>query len=155
MLRITLAVLHLIALVMGMSSIDIRARNLRRIRTDANALKEAFTADAMWGVAAFLWLSTGLWRWIAGTEKSPSYYANNHVFMAKMGFFVLIILLEIWPMITLIRWRIASKKGTLPPVEQIAPTASRIAIISRVQSLFLLFMLIAAVLMARGYGFSP
>lgn len=154
MLRITLAVLHLIALVMGMSAIDIRARYLRRLRADANALREAFLADAMWGIAALLWLSTGLWRWIDGTEKSPGYYANNHIFMAKMGLFVLILLLELWPMVTLIRWRIAVGKGRLPPVEEIAPAASRIAIVSRVQSLLLLAMLIAAVMAARGYGFT-
>ena len=155
MLRITLAVIHLIALVMGMSAIDVRARMLRRVRSDATALREAFAADTMWGIAALLWISTGLWRWIGGTEKAPSYYVSNHIFMAKMGFFVLILLLELWPMITLIRWRIQAGRGKLAPLEEIAPTASRIAIISRIQSLLLLFMLIAAVLMARGYGYSP
>lgn len=154
MLRITLAVLHLIALAIGMGAIDIRARNLRKLRTDDDALKDVFTADAMWGIAAILWASTGLWRWFAGTEKTPSYYVNNHIFLAKMGFFVLILLLELWPMITLIRWRLSAARGTLPSVEGLVPTANRIAMISRVQSLLLVAMLIAAVMMARGYGYT-
>jgi putative membrane protein len=155
MLRITLAVLHLVALVIGMSAIDIRARNLRKLRTDSDALKDVFTSDSVWGIAALLWVSTGLWRWFAGTEKSPSYYANNHIFMAKLGFFVLILLLELWPMFRLIRWRLSAAKGRLAPVDQLVPVANTIAIISRIQSLVLLFILIAAVLMARGYGYSP
>lgn len=154
MLRVTLAVLHLIALAIGMGAIDIRARNLRKLRTDSDALKDAFAADAMWGIAAILWASTGLWRWFAGTEKAPSFYMNNHIFIAKMGLFVLVLLLELWPMITLIRWRLAAGRGTLGSVEQIAPVADRIAVISRVQSLLLVAMLIAAVMMARGYGLS-
>jgi putative membrane protein len=153
MLRIILAVAHLVALVMGMSSIDMRARSLRRLRTEPNALRNAFTADTMWGIAAALWISTGLWRWFAGTEKSPAYYPNNHIFLAKMGFLLLILLLEIWPMVTLIRWRIAAKNGTLPPMDQLAETGGKLAIVSRVQALLVFAMLIAAVMMARGYGF--
>ena len=155
MLRVTLAVLHLIALAIGMGAIDIRARNLRKLRTDSDALKDAFAADAMWGIAAILWATTGLWRWFAGTEKTPSYYMNNHIFIAKMGFFVAILLLEMWPMITLIKWRLAAGRGTLGPVDQIAPVADRIAIVSRIQFLLLIAMLVAAVMMARGYGLSP
>jgi putative membrane protein len=152
MLRISLAVLHLIALVIGMSAIDIRARNLRLLRTDYDALKDVFSADAMWGISAVIWASTGLWRWFAATEKATSYYMNNHIFMAKMGLFVLILLLELWPMITLIRWRMAASRGQITSVEHLVPTAKKIAVISRIQSVLLVAMLIAAVMMARGYG---
>ena len=109
-------------------------------------------ADTMWAIAAVLWIGTGLWRWLGSTEKSASYYMQNHFFMGKMGFLVLILLLEIWPMVTLIRWRIAAGKGTFSVDEKVTSTAARIAGISRFQSLLLLLMLIFAVLMARGYG---
>ena len=153
MLRILLAVAHLIALVMGMSSVDVRARNLLRLSTEPTALKETFTADTLWGIAAALWISTGLWRWMAGTEKAPSYYVHNSIFMGKMGLLVLIFLLEVWPMVTLIKWRMAAKKGTLPPMDELAATGGKLAIVSRIQSALLFLMLIAAVMMARGYGF--
>lgn len=155
MLRITLAVLHLIALVIGMSAIDIRARNLRLLRSDYDALKDVFSADAMWGISAIIWASTGLWRWFAATEKATSYYLNNHIFLAKMGLFAMILLLELWPMITLIRWRIAASRGQITSVEHLVPTANRIAVISRIQSVLLVVMLVLAVMMARGYGYSP
>lgn len=62
-------------------------------------------------------------------EKATSYYLHNHVFFAKMDFFVLILALEIWPMITLMRWRT----------------------ISSIEAALVIAMVIAAVMMARGY----
>src|SRR5919206_2160505 len=100
MLRLTLAWLHLLALGVGLGAVWARARSLRG-PLDAAALRRAFVADAWWGVAAGLWLATGLWRLLAGTEKATGYYLTNHVFFAKMGMFVLVLLLEVWPMATL------------------------------------------------------
>ena len=152
MLRITLAVLHLLALGVGVGAISLRARALGMVGTRNDALQDAFHADSKWGLAALLWISTGLWRWLGGMEKATSYYSTNHVFYAKMGFLVLILALEIWPMVTLIRWRVASAKRTLPAAELLAGTARRIAMISRIQLLLVIGMVIAAVMMARGYG---
>jgi putative membrane protein len=152
MLRITLAVLHLLALGIGLGAIYARARALHGLGTRADALRDAFGADTWWGVAAALWISTGLWRALAGMEKVPSYYWSNHVFYAKMGLLVLVLLLEIWPMITLIRWRAAAARQTLPSPEALAPTGRRLARVSDVQTLLIIAMVVAAVLLARGYG---
>src|SRR5215210_7449591 len=111
MLRIALAAIHLLALGVGLGAVWARARALGERPFDGAAARRAFAADTWWGVAAGLWISTGLWRLLAGTEKATSYYLSNHVFFAKMGFFVLILALEIWPMITLIRWRRAAARG--------------------------------------------
>ena len=91
-------------------------------------------------------------RWLMGTEKPAEYYANNHVFYAKMGMLVLILALEIWPMKTLIQWRIARGRGTLPEPGALAPLGRRISTISNAQGVLLIAMVIAAVLMARGFG---
>jgi uncharacterized membrane protein len=89
----------------------------------AASLRRAFRADAMWGIAALLWLSTGLWRLLAGTEKPLGYYMQNHVFFGKMGLFLVILALEIMPAVTLARWRRALARGDAP--ETIAAPASR------------------------------
>ncbi len=52
-----------------------------------------------------LWLSTGLWRWLGGIEKARDYYLTQPMFYAKLGLFVLLLLLELWPMVTFVRWR--------------------------------------------------
>jgi putative membrane protein len=150
-MRIPLAVLHLLALGIGLGAVYARGRALNRLE-GLDGLRRAFLADTWWGVAALLWISTGLWRALGGTEKPSSYYWHNHVFYAKMGLLLLVLVLEIWPMMTLIRWRIALQRDTLPPLPIIAPRAWRIARISDVQGLLIIGMVIAAVLMARGYG---
>lgn len=152
MLRLLLAALHLLALGIGLGAIHSRARALRQLATAPGALQRAFAADAWWGIAALLWLSTGLWRAFAGTEKAPAYYWSNHVFYAKMGMFIAIVLLELVPMLTLARWRSAAAKHTLGDPATLASAGHRLARISDVQTLLLVLIVGAAVMLARGYG---
>jgi putative membrane protein len=151
MLRITLAVLHLLALGIGLGAIYARGRSANRLGEGPQALRATFAADSWWGFAALLWIATGLWRAFAGTEKPSSYYWSNHVFFAKMGLLALIFLLELYPMIMLMRWRRASQRGLIDS-NQLARKGRTIARISDVQLLLLIGMVIAAVMMARGYG---
>jgi putative membrane protein len=152
MLRLTLAALHLLALGIGLGGLWGRARALSQRPLDLAAVRRAFVADSWWGIAALLWLTTGLWRLFAGTEKATSYYLHNHIFFAKMAFFITIGLLEIWPMATLIRWRRAVRRerdAWRPDVT----LAARISAISYVETALLLAIVVAAVSMARGYGY--
>src|SRR5918999_5242292 len=108
MVRLTLAWLHLIALGIGFWAVFARGQALREAARElpgTAALRRAFHADAHWGVAAVLWLATGLWRYLGSTEKATGYYNSNHIFLTKMTLFVVIVGLEIRPMITLVRWR--------------------------------------------------
>ena len=150
MLRLLLAAMHLIALGIGLGAVWQRASSLNG-PLDRAAMVRAFRADTWWGIAAALWIATGLWRLFAGTEKASSYYMHNQFFFAKMLFLVIILLLEIGPMITLIRWRQIAGRGTSAwnpnPAE-----ARRIARISYVEAALIVAMVFAAVAMARGYG---
>jgi putative membrane protein len=150
MLRLLLAALHLIALGIGLGAVWARANALNR-PLDRAAMVRAFRADAWWGVAAVLWIATGVWRLVAGTEKATTYYMHNHVFYTKMAFLVIILLLEIGPMITLIRWRQIAGRGTSAWNPNPA-AARRIARISYVEAALVIAMVFAAVAMARGYG---
>ena len=149
MLRLALAVVHLVALGIGLGAVWARARSLAASRLDEGSVRRALVADAWWGIAALLWIGTGLWRLLAGTEKATGYYLSNHVFHAKMGLLAVILLLELLPMATLVRWRradAATVAGENPPV------ARRIAAFSYVQAALVVGMVVAAVMMARGYG---
>jgi putative membrane protein len=153
MLRLVLAWLHLLALAIGLAAVWTRGASLWSLSED-RALARAFAADTAWGAAAALWISTGLWRLLAGTEKPTSYYMHNDAFFAKMGLLVVILALETWPMLTLIKWRVARGKGTFDLAAH-APTARRIAVISWVQAALGTAMVLLAVAMARGYGVHP
>jgi putative membrane protein len=148
-LRWLLAFLHLLALPMGLSAVGARSRALKGVAR-GNSLHAAFVADTWWGIAALLWISTGLARYLGGIEKPTEYYNNNWVFIAKMGMLAVILALEIWPMITLLRWRIHTKKQT--PFD--TSSARKLAMISDVQALLVFLMIAAAAAMARGIGIS-
>lgn len=151
MLRFSLAAVHLIALGLGLGAVLARGTALREALAPG-ALRRAFRADMTWGIAFGLWLLTGLWRLFGETDKPVGYYMTNHVFFAKMGFLVIILALELWPMITLIRWRGALRGGATPEHTVDAGAARRIAIISHVQATLVVLMVFAAAAMARGFG---
>jgi putative membrane protein len=151
MLRISLASLHLLALSIGMMATVLRGSALREPPT-VESLRRAFRMDTIWGIAAALWLVTGLWRLFGHTEKPTQYYFDNHWFLAKMALFVLIFALEFVPMLTLLRWRRAVRAGAAPASFVLPAAARRVAIIGHVQATLALLMIFAAVAMARGYG---
>ncbi len=151
MLRITLAALHLIALGLGLGAVIARGTALRESPSNA-ALRRAFRSDTTWGFAALLWIVTGVWRLVTGIEKPTAYYVPNPVFHAKMGLFLLILLLELWPMITLMRWRRTFSAGESAERLMTSGPGRRIATISHIEALVVVLMVFVAVALARGFG---
>lgn len=154
MIRLLLAGVHLLALGIGLSAVHARAGALREAIT-VESLRRAFKADTAWGIAFGLWAVSGVWRWLAGTEKSSSYYLDNHLFLTKMGLLVVILALEAWPMITLIRWRRAVRAGESVERFATADRTMRIARISQIQAAIVVIMIFLAAAMARGFGAVP
>ena len=150
MLRIALAVVHLIGLSIAVASIYTRALVFKEV-SDRAALHRGFRADNWWGISALILVATGVWRALASLEKSSSWYWTNHVFQVKIGLLILIFLLEVWPMITLLTWRWAEKSSRLPTMDVIRRKGRRISRISDIQAFLLLAIIVAAVAMARGY----
>src|SRR5690606_29290885 len=102
-------------------------------------------ADSWWGISALLFIGTGLWRAFGGLEKGSDYYLGSTAFHVKMGLLLMILALEVRPMTTLIRWRVANARG-----QSIDLAASdTIARISTIQLLLLAGMVVMATAMAR------
>ncbi len=112
---------------------------------DRERLPQLFAADTAWGIAAVLWLATGLARVFAG-EKAAAFYGRNGLFWTKMGLFVLVCALEVRPMATFIRWRIATKKGAVPDFSR-APALARI---NHIELAVIVIIPFVAAFMARG-----
>ena len=53
-------------------------------------------------------------RAFAGLEKTSGFYLRNGFFYTKMTLFALVLVLELRPMVTFLRWRIARRKGSVP-----------------------------------------
>jgi len=149
MTRLLLAGLHLLGLGVGLGAVWARGQALKS-RLDPVGLRSVFLADNFWGLAAALWLGTGLWRLLAGLEKDTTYYFHNHVFLGKMALFAIILALEVKPMITLIGWRRQVARGEQPDTSG----ARLLARISSAQAWIVIVMVFLAVAMARGYGVS-
>jgi|SRR5688572_22553526 len=145
--RWLLAALHLTALGLGFAAIWTRARALGRLGEEP-AYRRVLAADSAWGLAALLWISTGLVRAFGGYEKGTDYYLQSAVFWVKMALLGAVLLLELWPMVTFIRWRLALARGTAVD----ASAAPALARISLVQAVLVLAMVFAASAMARGVG---
>jgi putative membrane protein len=146
-IRWLFAALHLLALGIGLGAIWARAQAFRG-PLDTAGLKRLFYADNWWGIAAIAWIATGLVRAFGGLEKGSAYYLHNSFFRAKMTLLVIILIIEVAPMITLIRWRIRVAKGQTPDT-RLAP---RLGLISYVEALLIVLMVLCATAMARGYG---
>ena len=150
LLRAFVASLHFLALGIGLGALFVRGlrlRDLRRAPADAALLPGLLGADSLWGVAAGLWIVTGLLRAFAGLEKASDFYLRNGFFYLKMGLFLAVFALEIAPMLTFIAWRRARAKGAAPWTG--APVA-RLVRINDAELALTVLIPFAAALMARG-----
>jgi putative membrane protein len=148
LMRWILATIHLLGFGLALGSIWARARSLARVRREPAALERAFTADNWWGISALVLLSTGLARLFLGSEKAPAYYFASRVFWAKMVVVLLVFALEVRPMVRLLGWRLAERRG-----QPVTPTGTDgLARISYVQTALVLLLLALATGMARGFG---
>jgi putative membrane protein len=141
------AALHFLALGIGLPSIYLRGRALKG-RLNAEGLRRLFAADTVWGVAAALWIVTGLLRTFGGLEKGTAFYLASSLFWTKMILFVLVVVLEIWPMLTFIRWRREVRRGRTPDTSR-APT---LYVVTHAEVALVVIIVFVASFMARGFG---
>jgi putative membrane protein len=138
--------LHVLALALGLPAVILRGRALRGPLDDAG-LRRLFGADAVWGIAALLWLVTGLLRAFAGLEKGTAFYLGSPLFWTKMALFLSVVVLEIHPMVTLIRWRAALRDGRRPDTT----AARKLYILNHVEMALVVVIVFVASFMARGF----
>jgi uncharacterized membrane protein len=139
-----LSAIHLLTLALGLGAIFARGRALSQPLDDAG-WNRLLAADNAWGVAAMLWIGSGLGRVFFG-GKETTFYSHNGFFWVKLALFGLVFALELTPMVTFIRVRSARRRGA--PLPQFSVDAYR-----RINSLELALVVIivfVAAFMARG-----
>ncbi|HEX2482983.1 MAG TPA: DUF2214 family protein [Methylomirabilota bacterium] len=139
------AALHYVALAIGLPAVFLRGRALKGPLDDAG-LRRLFAADTAWGLAAALWVATGLLRAFAGLEKGSAFYLQSRLFYVKMALFLGIVALEVSPMITLIGWRQARRRGARVDTNR----ARALFQLNHVQLALAIVMVFVASAMARG-----
>jgi len=147
MLASVIAALHVLSLGIGLGAIFARGRSLRAlVAGDGRAIDNVLFADNFWGIAALLWVGTGLTRLFDGLDKEIDFYLYNGFFWVKMGLFGFVFALEIAPMITFIQWRIALGRGAAPDTGR----AARFIRINDIETALVIAIPFAASAMARG-----
>ncbi|HWH88552.1 MAG TPA: DUF2214 family protein [Pseudomonas sp.] len=145
-----LAAIHLFAFVLAFWAVLTRGRAFSQLTANMAQVKRVLLADNLWGLSALTLLVTGGMRALGGYEKGADYYLHQPLFHLKMTLFLLILLIELAPMITLIKWRVASSRGVVIDTGR----AKLYARISHVEALLLTLMMVAATGMARGVIFT-
>lgn len=109
---------------------------------DAQARRRLFRLDALYGLTALAQILTGVGR--LHLDKGAAFYMANPVFHAKIGLFVLLGLLSIYPTLRILSWR---RGGDIAPAE-----LRRVTMLVRVELLGLSVLPFLASAMARGAG---
>jgi putative membrane protein len=109
-----LSAIHMLTLAIGFSAIVARGRALAGPLDDAG-WSRLLAADNVWGIAALLWIASGLGRVFFG-GREPAFYAHNGFFWVKMSLFALVFVLEMMPMITFVRVRAARRRAASLPL---------------------------------------
>jgi putative membrane protein len=144
---------HIVGIAVALSAVFLRGRALRAVAAgNRAALANAFRCDNAWGISALLLLSSGLLRAFGGLEKGTNFYLHNGAFLVKLGLLAAVGVLELWPMVTLIAWRVREKRQQpLAASElELARRAGQFGAISLTQAVLVLAIVFVAPFMARG-----
>lgn len=145
------AYLHFVAIFV-LIALLVLEHQLFHLPLNFKRARSLFRVDLAFGIAAGAVLVTGALRAMR-YGKGLDYYLNNSFFHLKIGLFVAIALLSIYPTVTFLKWRPALKAGQVP---SITPASARmVKTVIRVELLALLLLPFFATLMARGFGVNP
>jgi len=124
-------------------------RRLIRPQPDRRDAIWMVVTDVVYGLAALGVLITGIMRVLYFGQGSP-FYTENPLFWWKVGTYLAVGGLSLYPTITYILWAIPLRKGELPQVSE--SLATRLKWILNIEILGFALIPLLASLMARGVG---
>jgi putative membrane protein len=139
-----LSAVHVLTLALGLGAVFLRGRALAGPLDDAG-WRRVLAADSAWGIAAALWIASGLGRVFFG-GKETAFYWHNGFFWVKLTLFALVFALEMTPMMTFIRVRSARQRRTALPRFSVE-TLRRI---NTAEMVLVVVIVFTAAFMARG-----
>jgi len=126
---------------------------LERRLIKANPSKQDATlmviTDVVYGIAALALLGSGILR-VLYFGQGSEFYTENPLFWRKVGVYLAVGGLSLYPTITYILWAIPLRKGELPQVSE--ALAKRLGWILNIELVGFAAIPLMATLMARGVG---
>jgi putative membrane protein len=124
-------------------------RRLIRPQPDRRDAIWMVVTDVVYGLAALGVLVTGILR-VLYFGQGSAFYTENPLFWWKVGTYLAVGALSLYPTITYILWAIPLRKGELPQVSE--ALATRLKWILNIEILGFALIPLLAALMARGVG---
>lgn len=139
--------LHLIFLFIMIGCVVAQQFILRR-QMDKKGIQMISKTDLIYGISSLIVVGIGLTLWF-GVGKPADFYTSNPLFLLKIGLFILVGLLSVYPTLFY-----RNKRKSLMENEKTRVPALVVFVV-RLELLLLLFIPLLAVLMASGVGLTP
>ncbi len=136
--------LHLVSIFLVVGTLFFEAVFVKDVMSKKD-IQKISRIDGLYGFAAILVVGIGLWMWLGPIGKPSEFYSYNWIFHTKVGLFITVGLLSIYPTVFFIK----NRKGEDDELVKV-PSLVKNMIYLEVGILFLIPLL--AVLMARGIG---
>ena len=120
---------------------------LLRPPIDLQRARRLLAVDAVVGLAAGTVVVAGVLR-VLRFDKGVDWYLSNGAFHAKMGLFVLVALLSLYPTVRFLSWRHALRRGEAPVIDDAG--IARLRRVVHLELAGIVLVLLAAAAMARG-----
>lgn len=106
--------------------------------------------DAAYGISAAVLLVVGFAR-VLYTEKGAAYYFASGSFLVKLGLFIVVGLLSIYPTMQFLKWRRVLREQRVPEID--AGTRRKVRMLIHIELTLLFVIMLMAAMMARGVWF--
>jgi putative membrane protein len=147
-LEAILAYLHILAILTMVVFISSEAALCRVQWLNAAVVERLAKLDMVYGIAAVAVLSTGIARTVWGV-KGTAWYWTNPLLHVKLGLFIIVGVLSIFPTLTYFRWRKTLRASGKLPVEDDIKKTRRLVMM---QAHVIAVIPLVAVFFARGFG---
>ncbi|OLP17889.1 hypothetical protein BST81_12580 [Leptolyngbya sp. 'hensonii'] len=140
------AYLHYLGFMLAFGALVVEGQTLKQNLS----LEEAWrvvTADAVYGLSATMVLITGILR-VLYFGKGTEYYLSSSAFYIKVGIFVVVSLLSLYPTFSFVSWIRDLRHGQSPSLE--LPQTQRLSWMIRGELVGLILIPLFAAAMARG-----
>lgn len=146
--RAGVAYVHYVSFMLCFGALVLERRLIQPNPNKADATLMVIT-DVVYGVAALALLGSGILR-VLYFGQGSAFYTENPLFWWKVGVYLAVGGLSLYPTITYILWAIPLRKGELPQVSE--ALAGRLAWVLNIELAGFALIPLLATLMARGVG---
>ena len=144
------AYLHYLSFMICFGALVLERKLLKVSPTRFEAISMVLT-DIVYGIAGLLLLGSGVLR-VLYFGQGSLFYTANPLFWWKVGVFLFVGALSLYPTITYILWAIPLSRGELPKVSE--GLVNRLGMAINIELIGFASIPLMATLMARGVGLS-